>query len=134
MTITGMSLILGKPCIKEFYFTNHKITFSRTFDGVRHKTVSYTRSEKEKKTCPKSSNYFDPGPGKKKLCLIERDDYNDVLGAPVYSCQINYAQFNPTKFHKLARCRPSLTDGNLGSIETRYSYDFILKKIWEKIF
>ena len=99
--------------IQNYLNTGHKMTLFRTFDGVLHKTVSYTRSEEEKKTCPKSSNFFDPGAGKKKLCLIERDDYNDALGAPAYSCNLA-APFDPTKIHKLGKCRPSVTDGNLG--------------------
>ena len=113
MTITGMPLIWGKfEMIQYCLNTGYKMTLFRTFDGVLHKTVSYTRSEEEKKTCPKSSNFFDPGAGKKKLCLIERDDYI-ALGAPAYSCNLN-AQFDPTKIHKLGKCRPSVTDGNLG--------------------
>ena len=76
-----------------------------------HKTVSYTRSEEEKKACPKSSNYWDPGYGKKKLCLIERDDYRDALGAPVYGC--NMANPNPSSY-LFGQCRASVTDGDLG--------------------
>ena len=44
------------------------------------------RNEPEKKACPNPDHYWDPGPGKKKLCKIDRNDYANALGAPVYEC------------------------------------------------
>ena len=111
MTITGIQLIQGKLNRIQKPLDPH-MTLCRTFDGTLHKTVSYTRSEKEKKTCPKSTNFFDPGPGKKKLCLIERDDYIG-LGAPVYGCNIA-SPFNPNDLNKLGQCRPDVRDGDIG--------------------
>ena len=111
MTITGIQLIQGKLERKQKPLDPHKI-LSRTFDGTLHKTVSYTRSEKEKKLCPKSRNFFDPGPGKKKLCLIERDDYL-ALGAPEYGCDTT-APFDPNNLAKQGKCRPDVRYGDLG--------------------
>ena len=71
------------------------------------------RAEPEKVLCPKAENFFDPGPGKKKICLIDRDDYKNVLGAPVYSCDSTSADPRNAPAG-LGTCRGNVFDGNLG--------------------
>ena len=71
------------------------------------------RAEPEKVLCPKAENFFDPGPGKKKICLIDRDDYKNVLGAPVYSCDSISADPRNAPAG-LGTCRGDVFDGNLG--------------------
>ena len=80
-----------------------------------YKTSSYTREEEEKKACPNPDNYWDPGPGKKKICKIDRTDYLS-MGAPVYPCDLS-CPTNP-KQTQFACCRNDPHDGNLGKEQT----------------
>ena len=58
-------------------------------------TLSF-RSDIEKPECPDEWAYFNPGPGKKRICLITREGYKNVLKEPVYPCTLN-AGYNPKK-------------------------------------
>ena len=59
---------------------------SVTFSPTATKISSKSREEAEKKACPDDWALFNPGPGKKKLCLITRLSYKDKLKSPVYPC------------------------------------------------
>ena len=59
---------------------------SVTFSPSATKISTKSRTEAEKKACPDDWALYNPGPGKKKLCLINRYSYKDKLKAPVYPC------------------------------------------------
>ena len=62
------------------------VTYNTGTDPPTSKISSKSREEAEKKACPDDWALFNPGPGKKKLCLINRYSYKDKLKAPVYPC------------------------------------------------
>ena len=89
------------------------------------KTSTFTRSEKEPKSCFRDANYWDHPQGKKKLCLINRYDYLHELGAPVYPCTLDvgpkYDQGEYTLDERFvpAGCRPDWKNGTLGKFSVK---------------
>ena len=89
------------------------------------KSSTYSRSDDEPQSCFQESSYWDPGPGHKKLCLINRWEYFHKLGAPIYPCELNPAgpygirDHTPNTFGKLQRrsCGPDLFNGTKGKKE-----------------
>ena len=99
---------------------------SVTFSATATKISSKSRTEEEKKACPDDWALFDPGAGKKKLCLISRLSYKEKLKAPVYACDslnepmpvhsINHVDTEPI----YGPCRPDGWNGTKG--EGRLSF------------
>ena len=93
---------------------------SVTFSATATKISSKSRTEEEKKACPDDWALFDPGAGKKKLCLISRLSYKEKLKAPVYACDslnepmpvhsINHVDTEPI----YGPCRPDGWNGTKG--------------------
>ena len=96
---------------------------SVTFSATATKISSKSRTEEEKKACPDDWALFDPGAGKKKLCLITRTSYKDKLKAPVYPCD---SLTSPSPLHSVVSavaghenpiygpCRPDGWNGTKG--------------------
>ena len=84
------------------------------------KTTTWTRADKEKKSCPSDWGLFSPtpwGPGKKKLCLISRSQYRLDLKSPVYYCNPGTG-FNPNGQNgpEYGTCRSDPFNGTAGKI------------------
>ena len=77
------------------------------------------RTDIEKAECPDDWGMFNPGPGKKRLCLISREGYKNVLKEPVYPCTLGagYSGNKDPVFKSgpvFAQCRPDPYNGTKG--------------------